>query len=235
MHDVLHRVLALVLERHGAAVALRHLDGFRHRDAAGLGKRLQARRDVDAITVHSAVGLFDHIAQMHADPESHPAFFGEGFSRLREFLLHRERRAHGAARRFEHCEHRVTGHVDNAALVRFDQPAEDAARCVKRRDGRPFVRGHEARIADRVSGEDRREPLPHAGISHGSRFLGKVERIRNIDVVLGPLPRFLQERRRLPQCGIFVATRGDLVRARAPSQTGPASPRVGSTSRKSSA
>jgi hypothetical protein len=42
MRDVLHRVLTLVLERGGAAVALCHLNGFRHGDAAGLSKRLQA-------------------------------------------------------------------------------------------------------------------------------------------------------------------------------------------------
>src|SRR5690606_3657865 len=73
--DVLERPLAKILEPHLAAEALAYLLANRGRDtdAVGLGQRLQACGDVDAIAEDVAVLLDDHIAEVDADPESDPA------------------------------------------------------------------------------------------------------------------------------------------------------------------
>ena len=56
----------------------------------------------------------------------------------------------------EHRKHRVTRHVDDTALVGFDLIAEYRSRRIERGHGGTFVGRHQARVANRVSGQDGR-------------------------------------------------------------------------------
>jgi len=74
--DVLDLLLALVLEL-GIDLALdRGANRFGHRHATRFGQALQPRRDVDAVAIHRAVRLLDHIAKVHADAKTHAAHVG---------------------------------------------------------------------------------------------------------------------------------------------------------------
>ena len=91
------------------------IDSDRH--AARFGQTLQPRRDVDAVAIHRAVRLLDHIAQMHADAKTHAADIGHIGAGLSEFRLNSERRRYRSGSRLEHRQHRVPGHVDHSPLT----------------------------------------------------------------------------------------------------------------------
>ena len=61
-------------------------------------------------------------------------------------------------------------HIDDASLVRLDLGLEDTTGGVKRFDGASLIRRHQARVARSVRSQNRREPLPDAGVAqHPSR------------------------------------------------------------------
>ena len=161
---VLDLALAQVHERDGEPVPHRALHRVRHGDSAGRGESLQAGRDVHAVAVDAAVGLLDHVAEMHPDAKAHAPIFGHRARGGLEGLLNRQCRRHCPRGRVEHREHRIARHVDDPTLAGFDLSAEDQSRGVQRGDGRALVRGHQPRVAHDVSGEDRREPLPPTGL-----------------------------------------------------------------------
>src|SRR5216684_3758794 len=70
--DVLDRLLAEVLVAQRKPVPKVLADGARDADAAGFGKALEARGDVDAIAV-DLLTFLDYVAQVDADAEFHPA------------------------------------------------------------------------------------------------------------------------------------------------------------------
>ena len=85
-------------------------------DPARLGKRLQARRDVDPVAEEVAVAS-DHIAEIDADPERHAAVSRQVGVAALERALNRNGasdRLHGA-HEFDHDA--VAGRVEDAALM----------------------------------------------------------------------------------------------------------------------
>ena len=130
---------------------------------------MRTRRDVDAVAVDGAVVLLHHVAEMDADAKQHPAILGKRARSLAERALDRERAVDRAGGAVEDGEHRVAGHVDDAAAVGVDLAAKDGARAVERRDRAALVRAHQARIAGDVGDEDRRQALAQRCVSgrHG--------------------------------------------------------------------
>jgi hypothetical protein len=59
-------------------------------------------------------------------------------------------------------------HVDDATLVGLDLPAKDSPRGVQGANGGVFVSGHQARVANRIGGENRRQPLPECLLAQPS-------------------------------------------------------------------
>ena len=55
--------------RDAEGVAYRTLHGLGDADAAWLGERLNARRDVDAVTLHIGLAAEQHLADVDADAE----------------------------------------------------------------------------------------------------------------------------------------------------------------------
>ena len=66
--DVLELALAQVLEADLEAVSHLVVDGARDEDTAGLGERLEPRRDIDAVA-EDVVALDDDVADVDADPK----------------------------------------------------------------------------------------------------------------------------------------------------------------------
>ena len=66
--DILDGDVAGILELHGYPIADAFVDDGRNADPAGLGQRLEAGGDVDAIAV-DIVTLDDHISEIDADPQ----------------------------------------------------------------------------------------------------------------------------------------------------------------------
>jgi hypothetical protein len=165
--DVLDALLAEVVEGRLQALAQRALDRVGHRHATRLGDPFQARGDVDAVAVDRAVGLLHDVAEMDADAKLHAAIGGDIGRAARQLGLDRQRRDDRAARRLEHREHRVAGHVDDAAAMRGDGRAEDRACVVERRDRAALVAAHQARVARDVGHQDRGQALARLGLAHG--------------------------------------------------------------------
>ena len=75
--NVLHGLFTLVLEGRSHLAAYRAAHRVRDRNAAYFGQAFEACRDVDAIAIDGAIGLLDHVAQMHADAKAHTALIRE--------------------------------------------------------------------------------------------------------------------------------------------------------------
>ena len=153
--DVLDVHLAAVLEADVDAVADALVDDRGDANAAGLGQRLQARGDVDAVAV-DVVALDDDVAEIDADAER-DLRAGGGLRRDRP--LHRE----GAFDRVDDAaeldQRAVADQLDDAAVVGGDGGVEDGLAVALQGGQRAgLVAGHHAGIADDVGGEDRREP-----------------------------------------------------------------------------
>ena len=164
--DVLDALLAEVVEGRLQALAHRALDGVGHRHAARLGDPFQARGDVDAVAVDRAVGLLHDVAEVDADAKLHAAIGGDVGRAACQLGLDRQRRDDRAARRLEHREHRIAGHVDDAAAMRIDGRAEDRACVVERSDRAALVAAHQARVAGHVGHQDRGQALARLGLAH---------------------------------------------------------------------
>ena len=159
--DVLDFMFAQIVEGGRQVIAHRLLHDRRNRDTSGLCEPLQPRGNVDPIAIDRAIGLLDDVAEVHADAKSHAPIVRYPVRRRFDTLLDRQCGAHRASGGLEHRKHRITRHVDDAPLMRFDVDPEDAARSVERRDGRALVRGHQARELGRVRSQDRRQPLSY--------------------------------------------------------------------------
>ena len=140
--EVLDRVLAQVFKNRRHALAQHGLHGMRHRERTRAGQAFQPRGDVDAVTVHRAVGLFDHVADMDTNAELQPAVCrGTVFS---QYLLHGQRGLHSRHGTVKHRQHRVTGHVDDTAIERRNLLPKNCAGSVQRRHRGAIVHGHQA-------------------------------------------------------------------------------------------
>ena len=117
---VLHLPVALIGEAPRQRAAHGALHGVRNPDAAWLGERLKARGDVHSVAINRAVGLFDHIAEMHTDAKPHAPFLGHDTRQRMHFALDRKSGVHGACGRLKRSEHAIAHHVDDPALIRFD-------------------------------------------------------------------------------------------------------------------
>jgi len=98
-----------------------------NRDAARFGHAFEPSGDVHAVAVDGSIGLFNHVAQMHADAETHSTIFRHCTGRNAEFPLNRQRCRHGPGSGVKHRQHRVPRHVDDATLVGVDLSPEDAS------------------------------------------------------------------------------------------------------------
>ena len=132
------------------------VDAAGDENPAGVGQRLQAGRNVDAVTVQ--IGAFDDdITKVDADAELQPAATRETGVPLRQFLLNLNRAARCLHRARKLGKNAVPGGPDNAAVVTGDQCVYAGSMALERAQRAFLVRFHEAAEASHVGGQDRGE------------------------------------------------------------------------------
>ena len=141
--DVLQLVLAAVDEGVLDAQLDQVAHGARHGDAAGLGQRLDAGGEVDAVAEDVLVLVVDDdLAEMHADAEHHALLVGSSVSLKRAMRSWMSMRgADGGHGRAELGQHGIARGADQAAAGGLDGRPPDldlrrssgAGRCASRR------------------------------------------------------------------------------------------------------
>jgi hypothetical protein len=93
-----------------------------------------------------------------ADPEVHAAVVGEACVECSEYPLHLDGAAHGIEGRRKLRQEIVAGGVHDPTPVLSDASRDRLTMVRERPDRGRFVRRHEPAVADRVGGENRRQP-----------------------------------------------------------------------------
>ena len=166
--DVLHRLLAQVLEHDAELVAHRIAHRARDEDAARIGERLEPRGDVDAVAV-DVVALDDHVAQVDADAELDAAVVLRGAVAVGHAGLDGDGAAHRLDGAGEIDQQAVAGALDDAAAVRRDMGFDELAEMRLEPAQRAFlVVPHQPAVADHVGRQDGRELAFGALVFHRS-------------------------------------------------------------------
>ena len=164
--DILHCNLARILKAHIDPVADAFVDDGRHANAAGFGQRFETGGNVDAVAVN-VVALDDDVAEIDADPQN-------DFRLAQRFVRHKAVRAlHGECamdgihNTGEFRDRAVADQLDHAPVVGGDCRIEDHLPVLlEGRERSLLVDPHQARIADHVGREDRRELTVDAFFGH---------------------------------------------------------------------
>src|SRR6266851_609172 len=118
--DVLDRLLAEVLIAQRKLVPKVLADGARDADAARFREALEARGDVDAIAV-DLLTVDHHVAEVHADPEFHPALGCQRRVLGLECGLNLDRALDGIHDAGKLREHAVARRIDEASVMLIDE------------------------------------------------------------------------------------------------------------------
>jgi hypothetical protein len=81
---------------------------------------------------------------MYTDPKAHASIGRHASCKGLELLLHAKCGVHRANRGLEHCENRVTRHVDDATVLQLDLRTEVLTGSVERVHGSLCVGSHQA-------------------------------------------------------------------------------------------
>jgi hypothetical protein len=129
----------------------------RDADAAGLGQRLQPRRDVHRVAEEVAVPCH-HVAEVEADAELHAAVGRRVGIFRRHRLLDRERAGETVGDAGKLGEDGVARGVGDAAAVFGDQRIDERAAGAERAHRRILVGPHQPAVFGDVGREDRGQP-----------------------------------------------------------------------------
>ena len=168
--DILHAVLAQVLERVFEAIpdVVAHSPG--HADAARLRESLKARGNIDPVTEDAAV-LHHDIADVDADAQHHRGLGWERPVGFRERLLD----AHGAVDGIydapEFGENTVARGPRDIAPAGGNQVVDNPAVSGQRRERAFLVLVHQPRVSLYVRGKDRDELSLEGWRFHGNSHL----------------------------------------------------------------
>ena len=144
--DVLHALLAEILEAIGDLAPDMVAHAARDADPAGLGQPLDASGDIDAVTEDIAV-LHHDIADIDADAEPHLAILAQLLIRQSEVALHLDGALDGGEDAAEFRQHAVAGRVADPAAMLGDQRIGDGAVGRQGRQRRRLVDAHQAAVA----------------------------------------------------------------------------------------
>jgi hypothetical protein len=164
--DVLERARALETEGQGELVAYLLVDARRQHDGAGLGQRVQARRDVDSVAEHVLV-RDDDVAQVQADAEGLAPLGRQVGIALAHAALQLDRRAHRLDRAGELHQHAVADRLHDAAAKTLDDRPDQLGKMGPQVEQRLLLVGaHHAAVAIDVGEQDRRQPPIRGRIGH---------------------------------------------------------------------
>ena len=168
LRDVLDRLLAQEVGAERQLALDLVVDAAGNVDAAGLGQRLQAGGDVDAIA-EEVVALDHHVAEVDADPELEPPVLGQLAISGCQLLLDLDRASRGFDGTRELGQHAVPGGADDPAVAAGDQRVHLLPVRVQGAERAFLVGRHETAVALHVGTEDGRELTLDA--RRGSRLL----------------------------------------------------------------
>jgi len=165
--DILNADVAAVLEPSVDPIADAFVDDGGNANAAGLGQRLQAGGDVDAIAI-DIVAFDDHITEIDPDPQHNPrlpqGLVGQGAVRA----LHRQGAVHRVDHAAEFDDGAIADELDDAAVMGGDRRVENGLPVLLEGGQRARLVGpHQARIADHVGRKYGRELTVDAFFGHG--------------------------------------------------------------------
>ncbi|MDP6642978.1 MAG: hypothetical protein QGF16_02740 [Rhodospirillales bacterium] len=156
--NVLHLLLAAVLEDGFDPVADRFVDHARDADAAGFGQGFKPCRHIDPLAV-DILAVIDDIAEIDA----HPEFKAVGC----QFLLHGDGAVDGVLDGRKLDQEAVAGELDDVAGITGDIWFYDFfTGILPGGDGAVGVGFHARRITGHVGGQDRRQPAFQRLIRH---------------------------------------------------------------------
>ena len=164
--DVLHDLLAEILEPDVEPVADLVAHRARHADAARFRQPFQPRRDVHAVAKNVAV-LDDDVAEIDADAELDVAGRGDVGIAPRHAALHLRRAQNGVGDALELDQHAVAGGLDDAPAILGDCRIDELEPVgLQARERALLIDLHEAAVADDVRRHDRGEPALDARTLH---------------------------------------------------------------------
>ena len=155
--DVLDLLQAGVGEGGRDAVADMLAHRRRNADPAGLGQRLQPRRDIDAVAEQIPVAWTMTSPTMDADAEQHAAVGRKILVLLGDRALHGDRADETVDGARKLGEQRVAGGVGNAAAMLGQQRLDDRAARGQAAQRRILVGAHQPAVLGDVGGENRRQ------------------------------------------------------------------------------
>ena len=133
---------------------------------AGLGQRLEAGGDVDAVAEDVAF-VDDDVADVDADAKHDPAVVGDIGIALDHAALNVDSAAHGIDRAGEFDQDPIAGRLDDAALMFGDLGVDELAPAsLERRERALLVSAHQPAVADDIGRKDSGEPPYDALIGH---------------------------------------------------------------------
>ena len=126
-------------------------------DAARIGERLEPRRDIDAVAI-DVVAVDDDVAEIDADPQLDCRFAWRQYARS-DSVLNVDSAFDRVDDARELNQRSVADQLDDAAITGSDRGIEEAfAKVLQCGERAGLVAGHQARIADHIGGQNRRQP-----------------------------------------------------------------------------
>ena len=171
--DVLDFLFAQVLELHLQLAANLAVDIARDADAAGLGERLEPRRQIDAVAIEIAA-LDDHIAEIDADAQEDVLIGGYACVLRLHRLLQVDGAFHGVDDAGELDKDAVAHDLEDAPALLRDQWHQDIVTArPQQRHRAGLILLHEPAVADHVGGKNRGEAALDAFFGHSGRLLSR--------------------------------------------------------------
>ena len=100
---------------------------LRQADRSGLGDSLETRGDIDAVAHQVAIALFDHVAEMNADPELDPALGRQAGVALHESMLQLDRAADCVDHAAKFDDEAVARALDHTSAMDGDRRLDQVA------------------------------------------------------------------------------------------------------------
>src|ERR1700722_8375197 len=164
LDDILEFSLAKVADHDIEAPFHLPIGVLRQADRSGLRDSLEARGDIDAVAHQVSIALFDHVAEMNADPELNAALGRQAGVALQESMLQLDRAAYGVDHAAKFDDEAVARALDHTSSMdgdrRLDQVAPQRAQA---RQDSILVGARQSRVADDIRHENRRQ---FARLSH---------------------------------------------------------------------
>ena len=128
---------------------------FGQADRAGCGDTFQSRGDIDAVAHEIAVALFDHVAEVDADPKLDAPFLRHACVALDHAGLHFDGAANGVHHAAEFDKRPIAGALHNPPVMYSDGRVEEvASKRPKPSEGPFFVCAGEPTETDDIRGKD---------------------------------------------------------------------------------